>query len=120
MNTCHAAMYQRHILLLLDINQGLCSSGTAAHLRAGCCCSNSALEDIARLDGCLLTREVTSLGKTPSPAIDPAAKVARSSVDLLEVQAGAGDPPSSGSGTELHLTCIILANYVHCGRIQGL
>ena len=41
-------------------------------------------------------------------ANDPAARVADSSVDLLEVQAGTGEHPSSGEGVELHRTCIVL------------
>ncbi len=60
------------------------------------------------------------MGKTPSPDIDPTARVARSSVDLLEVQAGARDAPFSGDAAELLLTCIILAVYLHHGRIQGV
>ena len=46
--------------------------------------------------------------KLSIPANDPAARVANSSVDLLEVQASAGEPPFSGEGVELHLTCSVL------------
>lgn len=41
-----------------------------------------------------------------SPVDDPAARVANSRVDLLEVRAGARMLPFSGGSAELHLTCI--------------